>query len=1168
YYIGTSPPSSQAQGNWRSTKPFTISNAPEGRNRIYIWLEDDSGNRDYQKNSLTTLRLDTTAPSYPANLDATPNTWTNLNTFTIDWTYPTEPAGDTSGLKLGAWYKVGSPPTSDTDGNWRGIRPFDVTTTEGQTTLYLWLEDNVGNIDYTRNSAVDLFLDLHPPMAPLNLEATPSSWSNVNSFMINWTNPTDDAGIMGVYYKLDAPPFANNDGVYIQQSAINNLTDLTVSGEGTHPIYVWLLDNANNIYYLNYSSTTFYYDITAPTTPTNVVVFPNSWTNINSFDLTWTNPSDLSGIMRVWYKFDNPPISDVDGDYVDADNISMLSNINVLKEGAVDIYIWLEDYAGNVNYVSYNTATLFYDMTPPEAPAVLISNPGTWTKTNSFTLSWTNLMDTSGIAGAYYRLDTPPASNIDGSFSSGIGINEITNVAVPDNGTYTVFVWLMDRAGNIDYNNYATKELYYDAVPPSPPENLTATPSDWTNVNSFALDWLNPQDVSRISSAFYKLGAPPRFDTDGFKYNEDNISNLANLQVYDDGSYMIYVWLQDYAGNFNYTQNASAELLYDVNAPQIIHSKVTSATAGVKITISAILTDEHTGIGAAYLYYKNRNDNLYLEVPMNYAGGDIYTAEIPAEDVVTSGLEYYLKAEDSVTNPNVRFYSMYGQTISKPTPTEDIDITVTIEDLTPPSIVHNVVTTGTFGVSIKISAIITDDASGVANASLFYKSKSHTNYIEISMGTNNPYMAEIPSQAATTAGIEYYIKAVDKALNVNTAFYGMYGQVSTAPNSTNDIDIMISNEDTTAPKITYGPVVSNITATTALILWITDEPANSKIYLGTTSDYNSVFVDEVYITFHNFIIYDLTPATTYHYQVHSSDPYGNGPAMSTDRIFTTTSSGQVDTDGDGIPDTNDQDDDNDGIPDDWEIQYGLDPKEDRDSEIDSDGDGYTNRKEYLEGSHPKDRTSTPITANDLTPPNIVHTAVTSGQAGKAIEISAIVTDNESGVKSVFLYFKPKSSSSYTEISMGTENPYTAEISGLNVNPEGLEYYIEAEDYAYTPNIVFFGQDGILNYEPGSDSDIDIMVTGKAGDDDEDDGGFLEDIGEPFGVTNPTTCLLIIILLILVLVAIVIGIWGARRRMAMAREREQIIKDQRLEPKDAEDDDLVIMDDDDVDWDGL
>ncbi len=1171
YYIGTSAPTTQNQGTWNSNKPFTITNAPEGRNRIYIWLEDDSGNpgnRDYRNNSFAFLRLDTTAPSNPISLDATPGVWTNANTFSIDWSYPTEPAGDTSGLKLGAWYKIGSAPTSGMDGAWRGIRPFDVSTTEGQTMLYLWLEDNVGNIDHTQYSTVDLFLDLHPPMSPLNLQATPSSWSRVNSFRINWTNPTDDAGIKGVYYKLDAPPFGNNDGVYTQRNDVDNLTDITVSGEGAHPIHVWLLDKANNINYLNHSFTTLYYDITAPTTPTNINVNPNVWTNVNSFDITWTNPSDLSGIKRVWYRFDNPPISDADGNYIDADNISMLSNINVSKEGAIDMYLWLEDYAGNVNYVSYNTATLFYDATPPSTPAVLISNPGTWTKTNSFTITWTNPTDTSGIAGAYYRLVTPPNFNTDGIFSSGLGINEIYNIAVPDNGTYTVYVWLVDRAGNIDFNNHATKELYYDAVPPAPPENLTVTPSGWTNVNSFTIDWLNPYDVSRISSAFYKLGAPPRSDADGFKYNEDNISLISNLQVYDDGSYTIYVWLQDYAGNFNYTQNSSVELLYDVTAPQIVHSKVTSATEGVKVTISAILTDEHTGISASYLYYKNRNDNLYNEIPMSFAGGDIYTAEIPAEDVVSDGLEYYLMVEDAVMNPNVRFFGMYGQTISKPTPTDDIDITVTLEDLSPPSIVHNVVATGTFGVAIKITAIVTDDASGVANATLFYKSMSNSNYKELSMGTNNPYMAEIPSLTVTTAGVEYYIKAVDKSLNVNTAFYGRYGQVSTAPNFTNDIDIMITDEDETAPQITYGPVVSNITATTAVILWITDEPANSKIYIGTTADYNSIFADDVFITYHNFMIFELTPATTYHYQVQSSDPYGNGPAMSSDRIFTTTSAGQVDTDGDGIPDTTDQDDDNDGIPDDWETQYGLDPKNDRDSERDNDGDGYSNRKEYLEGSHPLDRASTPITANDIEPPIIVHTAIITGQAGRAVEITAVVTDNESGVKSVMLYFKPITASSYTQISMGTENPYTAEISGLNVNPDGVEYYIKAEDHAYTPNVAYFGRDGILNYEPDSDSDIDIMVTGTVGDDDEDDGGLLEDIGEPFGITNPTTCILVIILLILVLVAVVIGIWGARRRMAMAREREQFKKDHRLEPKDVEDDDLVIMGDDDIDWDGL
>jgi len=54
---------------------------------------------------------DTTAPPAPINLAATPAIWTNVNSFSIDWTNPSDP----SGIATGAYYKLGSLPTSNSD---------------------------------------------------------------------------------------------------------------------------------------------------------------------------------------------------------------------------------------------------------------------------------------------------------------------------------------------------------------------------------------------------------------------------------------------------------------------------------------------------------------------------------------------------------------------------------------------------------------------------------------------------------------------------------------------------------------------------------------------------------------------------------------------------------------------------------------------------------------------------------------------------------------------------------------------------------------------------------------------------------------------------------------------------------------------------------------------
>jgi hypothetical protein len=71
-----------------------------------------------------------------------------------------------------------------------------------------------------------------------------------------------------------------------------------------------------------------------------------------------------------------------------------------------------------------------------------------------------------------------------------------------------------------------------------------------------------------------------------------------------------------------------------------------------------------------------------------------------------------------------------------------------------------------------------------------------------------------------------------------------------------------------------------------------------------------------------------------------------------------------DTDGDGVNDKEDpeplnpnykKDEDGDGMPDEWESQYGLDPKDGGDSKTDKDEDGVNNLDEFNAGTDPNNK---------------------------------------------------------------------------------------------------------------------------------------------------------------------------------------------------------------------
>ena len=54
------------------------------------------------------------------------------------------------------------------------------------------------------------------------------------------------------------------------------------------------------------------------------------------------------------------------------------------------------------------------------------------------------------------------------------------------------------------------------------------------------------------------------------------------------------------------------------------------------------------------------------------------------------------------------------------------------------------------------------------------------------------------------------------------------------------------------------------------------------------------------------------------------------------------------------PSTAAADSDKDGMPDEWELRYKLNPQDSSDGSIDSDGDGYTNIEEFINGTNPRE----------------------------------------------------------------------------------------------------------------------------------------------------------------------------------------------------------------------
>jgi ribosomal protein S27E len=98
--------------------------------------------------------------------------------------------------------------------------------------------------------------------------------------------------------------------------------------------------------------------------------------------------------------------------------------------------------------------------------------------------------------------------------------------------------------------------------------------------------------------------------------------------------------------------------------------------------------------------------------------------------------------------------------------------------------------------------------------------------------------------------------------------------------------------DTTPPMIS-GVTVSGISDTRAVIMWTTNELADSEVEYGNGTAYGLRASDASDTTVHSLVLDGLKPMTGYHFRVKSTDVIGNGPAVSADAVFTTAGNPDV-----------------------------------------------------------------------------------------------------------------------------------------------------------------------------------------------------------------------------------------------------------------------------------
>jgi peroxiredoxin len=153
---------------------------------------------------------------------------------------------------------------------------------------------------------------------------------------------------------------------------------------------------------------------------------------------------------------------------------------------------------------------------------------------------------------------------------------------------------------------------------------------------------------------------------------------------------------------------------------------------------------------------------------------------------------------------------------------------------------------------------------------------------QVNYGETEPYDSTTPdTNLATSHSVTL------TGLNPNTTYYFKVMSKDAAGNETTAEGELttLAQADTTAPTISGVNV--NITESSAIITWTTNEPATGQVNYGETETYGSTTTLDTNLSkTHTVTLTGLDDGTTYNFQVMSKDSSGN-TATSTNQTFKT-----------------------------------------------------------------------------------------------------------------------------------------------------------------------------------------------------------------------------------------------------------------------------------------
>lgn len=487
-----------------------------------------------------------------------------------------------------------------------------------------------------------------------------------------------------------------------------------------------------------------------------------------------------------------------------------------------------------------------------------------WYSDQTLYVSWDAVTETgSGLQDYYIIISTDDSADPE---TEGDATSQATNFTLdplPDNtsGTYYIRLVAKDNASNRStiYDEFVYQ---YDTQAPANPasEDLTVSPSGYTQTNTFTFNWVAPADSgSGVAGYKYKVnsGAWSSLITD---------TSVVLNDAAEVGGNTFYLKTVDKAGNEN-SSAISVNFNLAGGGPSPVNNLSVDASPKTEnnFTFTWDEPDSYSGgnpLALRYCYTINQEPSADKCTTSNILTG--VTSLSGAYATQNSNTLYVIAIDPQDYGGIVTYDDEHWATVSF------------VANTTAPGLPNNVEVSD---ISVKSTSnwrlTISWDAptGGVGTGGYYevYSSTDDSTFEYLGTATDTAYINTGLSQ------VTYYYKvsACDKAGSCSA----LTSSVSELPTGKYTVPAGLSSE----------PSASEITTKNAIITWSTDRSSDSKVQYGTSS--GSYFTSEPsnseQITDHEISLTNLSPGTTYYFKAKWTDEDGN-TGVSDEATFTTS----------------------------------------------------------------------------------------------------------------------------------------------------------------------------------------------------------------------------------------------------------------------------------------